>query len=267
MSRTESLFRESAETQHKLLVAYLCVGDPSVEESIDLAHTCLEAGADILELGVPFSDPSADGPTIARASERAVARGVGLSHAFEVARAVCNRAPVVLFGYYNPLFVYGEARFGEDARTAGIDAVLVVDLPFDEASPLASAIAPIGYVPLLAPTTSQERLLTLGAHTRALRCPFAYYVSVAGITGSTTLNPVQAAARAREVSEQTSLPVVIGFGIDSAEKAREASKGAAGIVVGSAIVKRIEERASKAERKARVHAFVSELRRALDVPC
>ncbi len=139
MGRIEETFARLASEKRKALVAYLCVGDPSLEESIDLAIACVEAGADILELGVPFSDPTADGPAIARASQRAIARGGGLSATLRATKAVRARttAPIVLFGYYNPLFVRGDARAVADAADAGADALLVVDLPPEEGGELA----------------------------------------------------------------------------------------------------------------------------------
>jgi tryptophan synthase alpha chain len=153
----------SAFERGKVLVAYLCVGDPGTDESIELARACVHAGADIIELGVPFSDPTADGPAIARASQRAIARGGGLAETLRAARALRAAEPgagIVLFGYYNPLFVRGEARAVREAAEAGVDALLVVDLPIEESGALRAAAAAngLGVVPLLAPTSRADRV-------------------------------------------------------------------------------------------------------------
>ncbi len=165
-----------------MLVAYLCVGDPSVDESVELAQACVRAGADVIELGVPFSDPTADGPAIALASQRALASGGGLEATLRAARSLRAAEPdvgIVLFGYYNPLFVRGEAKAARDAAEAGVDALLVVDLPIEESGPLRRAGKEhgLGFVPLLAPTSRADRVAAVRETAADSPVPFVYYVT------------------------------------------------------------------------------------------
>jgi tryptophan synthase alpha chain len=268
MRRIEETFARLAQAKRKALVAYLCVGDPTVEESIDLAVGCVEAGADILELGVPFSDPTADGPAIARASQRAIAHGGGLSSTLRAAKAIRARttAPMVLFGYYNPLFVRGDARAVADAAEAGIDALLVVDLPPEEGRELRAAAARSGLsiVPLLAPTSSPARVEAAKRATPPAE--FVYYVSVTGVTGAQAAPLATASTEAAAVRRAVGVPVVVGFGIDSAEKARAAGEKADGVVVGTALVATIEAGKTPEARMADATRLVRSLRQALDAP-
>jgi tryptophan synthase alpha chain len=246
MSRIDDTMAALAAKKRKALVAYLCMGDPSHDESIAYAIACAEAGADVLELGVPFSDPTADGVAIARASERAIRGGGGLDRALEAARAIRARTavPLLLFGYYNPIFVRGEARTVKDARDAGVDGLLVVDLPVDEAAPLRALCKQSGLslVPLLTPTSSEARIARTKEATAECAPGFLYYVSVTGVTGTGGAPLAEASARAAELHAETGIPVVVGFGVDSPEKARAAAQGADGVVVGSAIVRLVAER-------------------------
>jgi len=265
MGRLEEAFAKKKAAGQKVLVAYLCVGDPTVEESIDLAVAAAEAGADVLELGVPFSDPTADGPTIARASERALAHGGGLEATLHAAARVRARTsvPIVLFGYYNPIFVRGAARVIGEARDAGVDGLLVVDLPVDASGPLRGLALASGLrvVPLLAPTSAPGRVQAV--RDAASSSGFLYYVSLTGVTGAASA-PLEAASdAARGLGAATGLPVVVGFGIDSGEKAREAAVHADGVVVGTAIVRRIEAGTSPEARAREVRLFVASLRKAL----
>ena len=266
MRRIDDLFVRLATEKRKALVAYLCVGDPSVDESIELALACVEAGADVLELGVPFSDPTADGPAIARASQRAIANGSSLSETLRAAKAIRARtsAPIVLFGYYNPLFVRGDERVVRDAAEAGVDAFLVVDLPQDEGAELRAAAAANGLsiIPLVAPTSAPSRIEAIGRAKP--RAPFIYYVSVTGVTGSQAAPLVQASEEAAAVKRVAGAPIVVGFGIDSPAKARDAAKHTDGVVVGTAIVKAIEDGPTAQARKAAVRDLVRSLRTALD---
>ena len=246
MGRIEDAFAKRSAEGRKVLITYLCVGDPDAETSIELALACAEEGADIIELGCPFSDPSADGVAIARASTRALARGGGLVETLRVAKAIRERSPVplVLFGYYNPLFVRGEADAAREVAQAGIDALLVVDLPIDESQPLREAAAEreIGVVQLVAPTTKLERIAKIAEMGERYPIPFVYYVSMTGVTGGAGATEVlgKAGEEAKRVREITKRPTVVGFGIDSAERAKIAAKEADGIVVGSELVRRIE---------------------------
>jgi tryptophan synthase alpha chain len=235
--------RELAAAKRKALVVYLCMGDPTHEASIEHAIACAEAGADVLELGVPFSDPTADGVAIAKASERAIARGGGLSRALDAARAIRARTnvPLLLFGYYNPIFVRGEERTVRDAKDAGVDALLVVDLPVDEAAPLRVLCKhyALSLVPLLAPTSNTERVAITKAALAGCPPGFVYYVSLTGVTGAGEAPIAEASARAEALRAELGAPVVVGFGIDSVDKARALARGADGVVVGSAVVREI----------------------------
>jgi tryptophan synthase alpha chain len=253
----------------KVLVAYLCVGDPSVDESVDLARACLHAGADVLELGVPFSDPIADGPVIARASQRAIAAGGGLEATLRAARSIRSTerdAGIVLFGYYNPLFVRGESRAVGEAAEAGIDALLVVDLPIEDGGTLRNAATArgLGVIPLLAPTSSAERVAATTQVAKGATVPFIYYVSVTGVTGSGALQASDAGARAGALRTETRRPVVVGFGIDSRDKAREAAHQADGVAVGTALVRAVEQGRTAQERRSSVERLVRELRAGVD---
>lgn len=266
--RLESTLATLRADGKKALVAYVCMGDPTIETSIEVAVAAADAGADVLELGVPFSDPIADGPVIARASARAIKGGAGLTKALDAARAIRARvaAPLVLFSYYNPLFVRGPARSVEDAARAGVDALLIVDLPPEEGAELRAAAKQHGLpvIPLLSPTTDDDRK----ARTLAGASGFVYYVSVTGVTGSAEAPLAAARDAAAALRAQGGLPVVVGFGIDSPEKARLAAgapgAGADGVVVGTAIVKRVEESADTAAATASVATLVRSLRAALD---
>jgi tryptophan synthase alpha chain len=265
LARIERCFVELRARQRVALIVYLTVGDPSVEDSIACALAAIEAGADLIELGVPFSDPTADGPVIAAAAERAIRAGGSLRAALDVGRAIRERyqTPLVLFSYVNPLIAFGEERIAEAAHTAGIDALLVVDLPPEEGSLLraSAALHELAIIPLVAPTTNREREAGIVAGARG----FLYYVSVIGVTGSAEA-PLEAAGRAAvELRERARLPVVVGFGIDSPDKARAvALSGVDGVVVGTAVVRAIHAASDRAARVRAVRELVESLRRGLD---
>jgi tryptophan synthase alpha chain len=271
VSRIDRLFADRAATKRRVLVVYLCVGDPSLEGTVRFARAALDAGADMLELGVPFSDPTADGPAIARASERAIVAGSSLGRTLEVAAELrkTSDAPLVLFGYYNPILVRGEERTVHDAKAAGVDAFLVVDLPPEEGVILRDAADREGLavVPLLTPTSGPSRVAAAAARAKG----FVYYVSVTGVTGGAGEDAlVSAAAEAGRLRDATGLPLVIGFGIDGPRKARLATGrggshgGADGIVVGTAVVRAIESERDDESRARAVTGLVSSLRSALD---
>ena len=266
MSRISVTFERRAHAKQKVLIAYLCMGDPSEEESVALALACVDAGADILELGSPFSDPTADGPAIARASQRSIAKGGGLAATLRAAKAIRAKteAPMVLFGYYNPLYVHGEAKAVTDAAAAGIDALLVVDLPLEEGAALRARAAEVGVavVPLVAPTSAAARADEIRAVKD--RSGFVYYVSVAGVTGAAAAPLRDASRQAGLLREKTGLPVVVGFGVDSPEKARQAASEADGVVVGTAIVRQIEDGTTPLDRMTRVTNLIRSLRSGLD---
>jgi tryptophan synthase alpha chain len=274
MSRIDRAFASQRVRKGRILVVYLCVGDPSLKVSLKCARAALEAGADVLELGVPFSDPTADGPAIARASERAIAAGSSLSHTLETAAEIRKEsdAPLVLFGYYNPILIHGEERTVREAKAAGIDALLVVDLPPEEGELLRDAAdeANIAIIPLLTPTSGAERIKAATARAKG----FLYYVSVTGVTGKAGEEALsEAALKASQLREATKLPVVVGFGIDGPAKARAATGlggnggagvGADGIVVGTAVVRAIESARDDEARVREVSRLVGSLRAALD---
>jgi tryptophan synthase alpha chain len=247
------------------LVVFLTIGDPSVEDSLECARAAIRAGADVLELGVPFSDPTADGPVIAQASARAIRGGATLARAIEVAAALRSETsiPLVLFTYLNPILAFGEERLPSALDDVGVDAVLVVDLPTEEGASLRAALGSrdIAVVPLVAPTTSEEREAEVLAGARG----FVYYVSSTGVTGLGDAPLAQAADRSRAIAARSGLPVVVGFGVDSPEKvAQLARAGVDGVVVGSAVVRAIAAALAPAGRSGAVEALVGSLRRALD---
>ena len=273
MSRIEATFEALRASGKKALCAFLCMGDPSMDESVDLAMAAIEAGADVLELGVPFSDPTADGPVIARAATRAIHAGATLSKVIDAAAKIRARtsAPLVLFTYYNPVLVTGEERVIERAKAAGIDALLVVDLPPEEGASLRAAAAEAGVamIPLITPTSDDARADVIVGAAKAAGGPrgFLYYVSMTGVTGAGSADFAAAQAHAGALRERSGWPIVVGFGIDGPAAARAAAgaagEGADGVVVGTAIVKRVEAGKTAEERRESVRAFVASLRAGL----
>jgi tryptophan synthase alpha chain len=255
----------AAASRRAALVVYLTAGDPSPADTPDIIEAAFRAGADIIELGVPFSDPNADGVVIQEAMQRALRAGGGLGSALDSVAAVRGRgceAPIVLFGYYNPIFVHGIERFAGAAAAAGVDAVLTVDLPIDELDELRVPLAARGVdvVPLVAPTTGPERM----ARVAALGPPFVYYISMTGITGAAFRRDAGGAERVAVVREATGAPVAVGFGIKTPDDARAVGEYADGVVVGSAVVQRIAQAGSGAAAVRAVAELVSELRQALE---
>ena len=263
--KLRAAFDRARTEQRAALVAYLTFGDPSPEISIEVVAAAARAGADVIELGVPFSDPSADGPAIQRAMERALAAGGSLGGALEATAALRARgvtAPIVLFGYYNPIFTMGPARFADRAAAAGADAALVVDLPIDEQSELAAPLAArgLGIVPLVAPTSTDDRIARLGA--LAPPPPFVYYISLAGVTGADGTRARLDPTRVDRIRTASGAPVAIGFGIKTPADAARVAAIADGVVVGSALVERSAAGAA-ADAPARVASLVAELARAM----
>jgi tryptophan synthase alpha chain len=242
----------------KKLVIYLTAGDPSLDASVDIVCAAAVAGADVIELGMPYSDPSADGPAIQAAMTRALAAGATPLATLEVVRRVRAAGcavPIVLFGYYNPVFVSGGERFCQAAADAGADALLLVDLPADEAGELlpAARAAGLALIPLVAPTSSAERM----ARAAALEPPFVYYVSMTGVTGAALRGRDELPARVAAVRAAVGVPVAVGFGIKTPDDARALASCADAVVVGSAVVSAIERHPTDAA------AAVAELVRAL----
>lgn len=270
--RIGRVFAAQARDGKAALVTYLCGGYPTVEASVAHALACVEGGADILEIGVPFSDPTADGAAIARASQLAIAAGSGLDAALRVVAAVraASDVPIVLFGYYNPLFVRGDASAANAAADAGADALLVVDLPPEEDGSLREAAHArgLGLVPLVAPTSTEARLD--GLATRNPLPPFVYAVSVAGVTGSAHADLAEASRRAAAVRDRVGAPCVVGFGVADANDATKAASLADGVVVGTALVRVVDEALREGlpieAQAARVRAFVRALADAVHAP-
>jgi tryptophan synthase alpha chain len=251
-------FEKAASENRAALVAYLTFGDPDPATSIDVVEAAARAGADVIELGVPFSDPSADGPSIQRAMERALAAGGGLPGALDAVGELRLRGvttPIVLFGYYNPIFVMGPEVFAARAAAAKVDAVLTVDLPIDELLELASPLSAqgVGVIPLVAPTSTPDRIARLAA----FRAPFVYYISLTGVTGSRAAAAVEP-ARIAAIRSAAAAPVAIGFGIKTAADARRLASTGDGIVVGSALVDQVAAGAASGAPE-RVAALIREL--------
>lgn len=238
MSRLRAAFDKAASENRAALVAYLTFADPDPARSIDTVEAACRAGADVIELGVPFSDPSADGPSIQRAMERALEAGGGLPGALDAVRELRHRGietPIVMFGYYNPIFVMGPEAFAERAASAGVDAALTVDLPIDELAELATPLAArdIAVIPLVAPTSTPDRIDRVAQFAP----PFVYYISSIGVTGAGAAAPVDP-ARLEHVKHAAAAPVAVGFGIRTPADAKRFVPIADGVVVGTALVER-----------------------------
>lgn len=264
MSRIKSAFDRLNAEGRKALIPFITAGDPDASLPLPLMHTLVEAGADVIELGVPFSDPMADGPTIQRASERALAKGMTLRKVLALVvefRKTDSRTPVVLMGYANPIEAMGLDKFAAAAAQAGVDGVLVVDYPPEEAAAFGAAMKANGMDPifLLAPTSNAERI----AHVAEIASGYVYYVSLAGVTGSGALNVDAVAERLPLIREKTGLPVGVGFGIRDASTAARIAAIADAVVVGSRIIEEIEK--STAETAcANVKTLVADIRRGVD---
>jgi tryptophan synthase alpha chain len=265
VSRLRAAFDRAAAEKRAALVAYLTFADPDPTTSIAIVEAACRAGADVIELGVPFSDPSADGPSIQRAMERALLAGGSLPGALDAVAELRKRGiatPVVLFGYYNPVFVMGPEAFAARGAEVGLDAVLTVDLPIDELAELAQPLAARGIdvIPLVAPTSTPERIARLGS----VKAPFVYYISLTGVTGVRAAAPVDP-ARLAGIREAASAPVAVGFGIRTPADAERFSAIADGVVVGSALVDQVAA-GDAAGAPARVAALVRDLARAMPKP-
>ena len=266
MSRLEARFRALREQGRAALVPFVTAGDPDPDVTRRLLPRLVGAGADVIELGVPFSDPMADGPVIQRAGERALAAGMSLAGVLDIVRgfrAGDSATAVVLMGYLNPILAMGPERFARGAAAAGVDGVIVVDMPPEEGEPLLAALRQHGIDPvfLLSPTTSIERMRRIASEATG----FLYYVSLKGITGAGHLDTAAVAEALAGVRAVSDLPVGVGFGIADADTARRVASVADAVVVGSAIVRRIEDALDEPELiPDHVAAFVAELRSAVD---
>jgi len=264
MSRIAQTFSQLSAQGRKGLIPFITAGDPYPEMTVDLMHALVKGGSNVIELGVPFSDPMADGPVIQRASERALAKKVGLRTVLEYVRAfrtTDSTTPVVLMGYANPIERMGVEVFAKAASEAGVDGVLVVDYPPEECEAFANTMRAAGIDPifLLAPTSTEARI----AQIARVASGYIYYVSLKGVTGAATIDLDAVAARIPQIRQHARLPVGVGFGIRDAATARAISGVADAVVIGSRIVQLLEE-APREQAVQYLTDFVAEIRQALD---
>lgn len=266
MSRISAKFAALRAQQRTALIPFITAGDPDRATTLPLMHTLVESGADIIELGVPFSDPMADGPVIQRASERALVHNTSLRDVMDIVaefRKTNTDTPVVLMGYLNPIEIMGYADFAAAAQAAGVDGVLTVDIPPEEGGELLPALREHAIDPiyLLAPTSTQARIEKLTSAASG----FVYYVSLKGVTGAASLDVSAAREKLQQIRQTTELPVGVGFGIKDAETAKAMGEIADAVVVGSAIVSRVEANAGDLKAiQDSVGSLLREMRAALD---
>ncbi len=261
MGRIERKFNDLKKRDDKALIIYLTAGDPSLEKTYEMVLALDVAGVDMVEIGVPFSDPTADGPIIQAASQRALKGGTTLSDILDMIETVrkVSEIPIILFGYYNPIFIYGNAKFAVRAKEAGVDGILVVDLPLEEASELRKYTdkSGIDFISLITPTSDDNRIQKISEKASG----FIYYVSVTGVTGTKKPEIVDVKRDVERIRKVTSLPVGVGFGISTPEQGEEVAGYADGIVIGSAIVRLIEENRQKRDLVKKVSSFAGEFKK------
>jgi tryptophan synthase alpha chain len=264
MSRIKNVFDGLKSSGRKGLVPFITAGDPDPRDTVKLMHGLVEAGADVIELGIPFSDPMADGPVIQRASERALSKGVSLTTSLEMVgefRKSNQSTPIVLMGYANPIERMGIGSFAQSAKNAGVDGVLVVDYPPEESIDFAKELRAHDLDPifLLAPTSSVERI----NHVANLASGYIYYVSLKGVTGSANLDSAAVASVLPEIRKATDIPVAVGFGIRDAESAKRIAQTADAVVIGSRLVQILEGAEGDTGLQS-LKQFVGDIRSALD---
>jgi tryptophan synthase alpha chain len=266
MSRIAEVFQALAKSGRKALVPYITAGDPHPRHTVALMHALVAGGADVIELGVPFSDPMADGPTIQLACERALVHGTSLKQVMAMVaefRRSDSKTPVVLMGYLNPIEAMGLETFAANAQLAGVDGVLVVDLAIEEAPEFVPVLQAHGLdrIFLLAPTSSDARIAAVAAQASG----YLYYVSLKGVTGAKTLDARDVASKLQSIRRLTKLPIAVGFGIRDAASAAQIGQIADGVVVGSALVAEIEKRQNEPNGLSDIlKNKLGEMRRALD---
>lgn len=265
MSRIAACFAELKQQGRKALVPYIVAGDPACGNTVELMHALVKNGADVIELGVPFSDPMAEGPIIQLAHERALEHKVSLTDVLQMVREFRKqdkRTPVVLMGYANPVEVMGYAAFAEKAQTSGIDGVLTVDLPPEEAVDFHAELKKhdLDNIYLIAPTTSAQRIKLIAQ----LASGYLYYVSLKGVTGAGHLDVASVSEKMAVINSITDLPVCVGFGIKDAESARQIARLADGAVVGSALIAKMAAADSSEQALPETLAFWATLRAAVD---
>ncbi|MCJ7547475.1 MAG: tryptophan synthase subunit alpha [Deltaproteobacteria bacterium] len=265
MSRIEKKFSALQAKGEKALICFLTAGDPDLEKTREIILGLEAAGVDIVEIGVPFSDPTADGPIIQAASQRALQNGATLAGILAMIESIrkTSEIPIVLFGYYNPILSFGTERFATRAKEAGVDGILIVDLPFEEAPELRQYTDPQGidFISLIAPTTSSDRVKQIAAHATG----FLYYISVTGVTGTAKPQVEEVKKDVERIRKVTTLPLAIGFGISTPQQVAEFAPYADGIVVGSAVVKMIAENSNRADLVAVVSQYAREMKKAISV--
>lgn len=264
-NRIDQCFAALAADSRKALVPFITAGDPQPEWTVSIMHQLVSAGANLLELGIPFSDPMADGPVIQAASERAIRSGVNLRMVLNMVarfRETDRSTPVVLMGYMNPIERYGHTEFVADAAKSGVDGVLMVDCPPEEMVDLAQLMEQQGVHPirLLAPTTTPQRIGLIAAHARG----YLYYVSFKGITGADRLDQAAIVAPLQEIRRQSQLPVAVGFGIKDAASAAAVSKLADAVIIGSALVEALSKANSLEQANELAFDFLAPVRQAMD---
>ena len=265
MNRIDSRLAELETQNKKALVAYLVAGDPHIEATLAAMHCMVKSGVDIIELGVPFSDPSAEGPSIQRGHERALANNIGLQDVFALVsefRKVDQNTPIVLMGYTNPIEWMGIEAFADQSIKAGVDGALTVDLPPEEAVAYTSIFQQYGLVNifLIAPTTSDARMQSIVDSASG----FLYYVSLKGVTGSAKLDVEEVKARVSTIRNCSDLPVCVGFGIKTAEAAAAVSSFSSGVVIGSAIVDILGKCTNADQAVSELKPYLTEIRKAID---
>ena len=263
MGRIAEKFNELLAKKEKALIVYLTAGDPSLAITKKLILGLAEAGVDMLEIGVPFSDPTADGPVIQEAAQRALKSGTTLAGVLQLVKEVrqVSSVPIILFGYFNPIFAYGVKQFAGTARKAGVDGVLVVDLPFEEAQELRvyTDAAGIDFISLISPTTGGERIRKITAKARG----FLYYISITGITGTAAPRIADIKADVEKIRKISGLPVAVGFGITKPQQAKEIAEFADGIVIGSAVVRLIDDHRNDPDLVKIVADFARKIKKSL----
>ncbi|MDQ2971572.1 MAG: tryptophan synthase subunit alpha [Rhodanobacteraceae bacterium] len=263
-NRIDQRFSELKVKQRAGLIPFITAGDPLPDATVALMHALVDAGADVLELGVPFSDPMADGPVIQHSSERALVRGVGIARILHWMRAFRERdqtTPIVLMGYLNPVEIHGIEHFAQEAKDAGVDGVLIVDCPLEESAELQSLRnAGLRRILLAAPTTSDARLAILASQAEG----YLYYVSVTGITGAAHLDVGEVERRVTGLRASCKVPIAVGFGIKDSASATAIGAFADAVVIGSALVERLAGSANAEEACARARDFLAPIRAALD---
>ena len=266
MSRISQCFESLKADGQTALIPYVTAGDPEPWVTVPLLHALVEAGADIIELGIPFSDPMSDGPVIQKACERALKNDVSTKHVLKMVaqfREKNTETPIVLMGYANPIEAMGYETFGQLAKEAGVDGVLTVDMPPEESDEFRAIMDKNGIdtIYLVAPTTSPERMATITSCARG----FIYYVSIKGVTGSATLDVSEVSEKLAQLREKTKLPLGVGFGIRDGKSAAAVSEIADAVVVGSTLVRCIEEHANRMEElPAAVAGLLAEMRHAIN---